>query len=126
VVIAASLPMFLLALVPAERTTCLSESAGGGLVCTTRDVSLVEDEGYHMVLVLLVPVLLSGLALLAGRRAVAIGVAVLLTLATLVAVASIGLLYLPTVLLAWWAVAAPRERRVARASHGGHVLGSPS
>ena len=79
---------------------------GGTAMCKTGSESLFQSEGLGVLAVLAVPVFVAAVGVVFPRRAVAVTLAVLLTVLTLLGAVSIGLFYLPTTVVAWLAVAA--------------------
>ncbi|HYD10203.1 MAG TPA: hypothetical protein VEA78_08875 [Acidimicrobiales bacterium] len=67
--------------------------------------TLVEANGNGVLGVLLVPAALALVGVLVPHRAVLITIAVVLSLATLLAMLSIGILFVPTTATAWLGVA---------------------
>jgi len=106
VVIAASLPMLGLAILPATSRESCTSGLGEPLSCTTRHLTLVEAQGWGVALVLLVPIVLAALPLLLPWRPVGYVVAALFSLATFLALMSVGIFFVPVVCVAWWAASA--------------------
>ena len=99
-----------LTVLPIHSTASCGAVAGSPETCTTGSESALEHEGASVLIVLAVPVLVSAMPLVYSRRTVAIAAAVLLTALLVLGGFSIGLFYLPAVVLAWLAVAAPGGR----------------
>ena len=95
-----------LTVLPIYSTASCGAVAGGPETCTTGSESALENEGAGVLIVLAVPVLVSAMPLVYSRRGVAIAAAVLLTALLVLGGFSIGLFYLPAVVLAWLAAAA--------------------
>ena len=93
------------AVAPTVATSSCVTTSPGSSSCTSTRESLLAGEGSAVLLVLAVPVLVSLWPLLLGTHRATVLAAAALTLAMLVALMSIGILYLPTVALAWVAVA---------------------
>ena len=94
-----------LAVVPTSRSeTCTSTSERPEVVCETSTSTLLEHEGTSVLAVLLVPAALATIGVARPSPAVRRGVAVALTVCVVLAAASVGLFFLPTVLAAWVAV----------------------
>ena len=96
----------LLTVLPIYSTVSCGAVAGSRETCTTGSESALEHEGAGVLIVLAVPVLVSAMPLVYSRRGVGIAAAVLLTALVVLGGFSIGLYYLPAVVLAWLAVAA--------------------
>jgi hypothetical protein len=97
----------LLALAPVVATSsCVTSSLGGAVQCSSRHTTLVDSEGAGVLAVLAVPPLVGLIPLLVPSRRVAVAVAVALTVGAVAGIASITLFFVPTVVLAWLAVAA--------------------
>ena len=107
--LAAGMTSLALAVAPLGTTSSCTASSGGETACWSRRRSLLDSEGASVLVVLAVPVLITLLPLLWPGRRCRLVVAVVLTVATLLALASIGLFLLPTLALAWAAVAAGRR-----------------
>ena len=109
-----------LSFLPISSTASCEAVAGGTETCTTGSESLLQSEGLSVLAVLAVPVFVAAVAVVFPRRGVPVTSAVLLTVLTLLGAASLGLFYLPTTALAWFAVAAsasqPTTPRATRAS----------
>jgi len=99
-----------LMLAPIYSTASCESVDGGAEVCTTGRESLIENEGLGAVAILAIPVLLAAVPVVYPRRAVAIAVAVVLSLLTLLGAASIGLFFLPAAALSWIAVTSGSAR----------------
>lgn len=98
-----------LAFAPLVATSSCVASSNGPAVCSSAHHSLVTNEGVSVVLVLAIPALLMLVPVVFGSRRSVTTAAVLLTMTALLAIASIGLFFIPTVALAW--VAATRWSR---------------
>ena len=109
-----------LSFLPISSTASCEAVAGGTETCTTGSESLLQSEGLSVLAVLAVPVFVAAVAVVFPRRGVPVTSAVLLTVLTLLGAASLGLFYLPTTALAWFAVAVsasqPTTPRATRAS----------
>ncbi len=95
-----------LSFLPISSTASCEAVTGGTETCTTGSESLLQSEGLSVLAVLAVPVFVAAVAVVFPRRGVAVTSAVLLTVLTLLGAASLGLFYVPTTALAWFAVAA--------------------
>jgi hypothetical protein len=88
---------------PASRSTSVSSSSSGETTSATSTETLLESEGTSVLLVLAVPVVLVGIALLTRRsrhaRRLRLTTGGLLFAAGLLGAASIGLFYLPAAVL---------------------------
>jgi len=94
----------LLAFIPTASTETCEETSTGGSICSSGTASLVESEGISILLILAVPALLTvGPVFVESRRA-ALAAAIGLSLLTILAMASIGVLLIPTLVLAWISV----------------------
>jgi hypothetical protein len=94
-----------LAFVPAVRSSSCVASTAGRELCTSDTKSLLEMEGASVVFILAVPAIVALVAVAVPKRASVIGVAAVLSLAALLGIASIGTFFIPTVAVAWIAVA---------------------
>ena len=99
-----------LTVLPIYSTASCGAVAGSPETCTTGSASAFEHEGASVLIVLAVPVLVSVMPLVYPMRGVAIAAAVFLTALVVLGGFSIGLYYLPAVVLAWLAVAASGGR----------------
>ena len=116
--IAALVTGAVLTVLPISSTASCGAVAGGTETCTTGSESLLQSEGASVLALLAVPALVAAAAVVSPRRGVAITSAVLLTVLTLLGAASLGLFYLPTTALAWFAVAAGPSQPGRSASQG--------
>ncbi|MXW61821.1 MAG: hypothetical protein F4Y27_10950 [Acidimicrobiaceae bacterium] len=107
-----------LSFLPVFSTASCEAVAGGSETCTTGSESLLENEGASALAVLAVPVFVAAIGAVFARRGAAITTAVLLTVLTLLGAASLGLFYVPTTVLAWFAVAKHRDHTGRLASQG--------
>lgn len=82
----------------------VTETCQAGLDCTYERTSLVQDEGLSMLGFLLVPAVVAALPVLLPRQWLRITVLVVLTLLMLIAIASIGMFLMPTLVIAVVAV----------------------
>lgn len=85
--------------------------------CTSSQESLLANEGTAVLLVLAVPALLALVPVVARTQRSTLVAAAGLTLATLFGLASIGIFFIPTVVLAWLAVGASGEADGSMQSH---------
>ena len=97
------------AFAPVVATSSCGTSSVGPTRCSSSNVSLVANEGAGVLGVLAVPALIALVPLVVQSRRSAKVTAVALSAAALVAAASVGIFLLPTVVLAWIAVAATRR-----------------
>jgi hypothetical protein len=105
----------LLAFAPLIRTsTCVATAPGQSSSCTSATVSLVENEGSSVLVLLLLPAVLLAVPLLLPRARVRILVAVLLTILAVLGAMSIGIFLLPAVAAAWFAARRPADRTPVR------------
>jgi hypothetical protein len=100
-----------LALAPVQITRSCQVSSHGPMECSASRGSLLASEGAGVLAVLAVPVVVSLLPMVLRSRRWRLGAALLLTAAVVLAAASVGIFFLPTVLLAWMAVARSPGRR---------------
>lgn len=99
----------LLAFAPVvSRQSCVVDS--GGSVCTPGSTSLLHGEGAGVLVPLAVPAIVTAVGLIAPSRRRTRWTAIALTGAALLAIASVGLFFVPTVVLAW--VAARQSSRI--------------
>ena len=101
-----------LAFLPANSTSSCVASSVGAPHCTASRTSLLTSEGPSVLVVLSVPAALLLLAAVVRRRWAATAVAVLLSAGVLLGAASIGLFFVPTLVLAWVAAASSQERKL--------------
>ena len=99
-----------LTVLPIYSTASCGAVAGSPETCTTGSESALEHEGASVLVVLAVPVLVSAMPLVYSRRGVAIAAAVFLSALVVLGGFSIGLFYLPALVLAWLAAAASGGR----------------
>ncbi len=90
---------------------------GGTAMCKTGSESLLQSEGLSVLAVLSVPVIIVAVAVVFPRRGATVTSAVLLTVLTLLGAVSLGLFYVPTTVLAWFAVAANARRPRGSSEH---------
>ena len=102
-----------LTLAPIYATASCESVADGSEVCTTGRESLIEHEGIGAVAILAIPVLIAAIPAVFPRRFVAISVAVVLSVLTLLGAASIGLFFAPAAVLSWLTVASGPKRAEA-------------
>jgi hypothetical protein len=102
---------------PILRTSTCTSSSNGPSSCSSATESLVGHEGRGIIVVLAVPILIAAVALFWRSRRVAQGCAIALSLASFIALASVGIFLIPTVICAWIAVATSSEVH-ARSSVG--------
>lgn len=102
----------LLAFAPVVTTSSCSMTAPGASTCATTAKSLLATEGSGVLPLLAVPSFLAAVPVLARGQKWALTSALLLSLAALLAIASIGIYLLPTVVLAWLSTARAGDRDV--------------
>lgn len=98
------------ALAPLSTTGSCAASSAGETTCSSARTSLLAAEGPGVLAVLAVPVLVTLVPALWPTGRARWAAATLLTLAGVIALASAGILLLPTATLAWAAVAATRRQ----------------
>ena len=98
-----------LALAPLGATSSCATSSAGATTCTSGCQSLVASEGTGVLLVLAAPMLVTLVPVLWPARRARVAAAALLSVAAALALASVGIFLLPTLALAWAAVAAERH-----------------
>jgi hypothetical protein len=98
-----------LAFAPVVSTTSCSSAPTGISSCTSSQESLVANEGVGALLVLAVPALLALVPMVARTQRSTLVAAGALTFATLLGMASVGMFFIPTVVLAWVAVGTSGE-----------------
>jgi hypothetical protein len=102
----------LLAFAPVVSTeSCIARSVGGS-VCTSGSRSLLDGEGAGVLAALSVPALVAAVAVIVPSRRSARWTAIALTGATFLAIASVGIFFVPTVALAWVAARQSRSGQV--------------
>lgn len=106
-----------LAFAPIVSTSSCSATSTGVSSCTSSHESIVANEGSTVLLVLLLPAMMALVPVVVRTRRSTIMGAALLTVSALLALASIGMLYIPTVALAWVAVGASRHLEVGQQPH---------
>jgi hypothetical protein len=105
----------LLAFAPfVSNESCVADS-GGSSVCTSESTSLLHGEGPGVAAVLAFPALVTAVALIAPSRRSTRWTAIALTGAGVLAIASLGLFFIPTVVLAWVAACQSSVRPNQRA-----------
>lgn len=82
-----------------------SETCDSAGACTFERVSIIGDEGIAMLLILLAPALVALVPVVLPFQWLRIATGVLLPLMMLLAMASVGMFLLPTMVIAWVAVA---------------------
>ena len=87
--------------VPLSRSSSCVSTTDGVSTCSTSSTSLIETEGYSVLVVLAVPVVLAVVGAARPTRRTLVVVAAALTMGVVLAAMSIGVFYLPTVLAAW-------------------------
>jgi hypothetical protein len=98
-----------LAFAPVVSTASCSSTSSGISSCKSSQESLVANEGAGVLLVLAVPALLALVPVVARTQRSTLVAAGALTLATLLGMASVGIFFIPTVVLAWVAVGTSGE-----------------
>lgn len=106
-----------LAFAPIVSTSSCSATSTGISSCTSSQESLVANEGATVVLVLVLPALMALVPVVARTRRSTVLAAALLTVATMLGLASIGIFFIPTVVLAWVGVGASRQLEVGQQPH---------
>ena len=99
----------LLAFAPVVSTESCVADAVGGSVCTSGSTSLLDGEGAGVLAVLCVPALVAAAAMIVPSRRSSRWTAIALTGATFLAMASVGIFFVPTVALAWVAACQSRS-----------------
>ena len=90
----------LLGFAPVVSTeSCVADS--GGSVCTSGSTSLLDGEGAGVLAVLSVPAIVTAVVVIAPSRRSARWTAIALTGAAILGAASVGIFFVPTVILAW-------------------------
>jgi hypothetical protein len=90
----------LVAFAPVVSTeSCVADS--GGSVCTSGSTSLLDGEGAGVLAALGVPAIVAAVVLIAPSRRSARWTAIALTGAAILCIASVGVFFVPTVVLAW-------------------------
>ena len=97
--LAASVAALILAFAPTIQQEHGSTDAGGSTIVTSSSTSLISSEGVSVLLILAIPVLITLMPVLVSRRGVRIGAAVLLLVLCVLGLASIGLFFVPAVVL---------------------------
>lgn len=95
-----------LAVLPIFSTASCEAVAGGTETCTSGSESMLQSEGASVLVVLAIPAIVASAAVIFPKRGVAIATAIVLSVMTLLGAASLGLFFIPTTALAWFAVAA--------------------
>jgi hypothetical protein len=89
-----------LAFAPVVSTeSCVADS--GGSVCSSGSTSLLDGEGAGVLAALGVPAIVAAVGVIVPSRRVARWTAIALTVAACLAIASVGIFFVPTVALAW-------------------------
>ena len=97
-----------LAVVPVVATSSCTATSSGPTSCTSGQQSLLRSEGIGVLVALAIPALLALVPVVLQSFRATLLSAGALTLAALLAAASIGIFFIPTVGLAWAAVGASR------------------
>lgn len=97
------------AFAPIISSSSCSTTSTGISTCTSSQESLLANEGGSVLLVLAAPALVALIAVVARTPRATVVTAGLLTAATLVGLASVGIFLIPTVVVAWIAVSASRR-----------------
>ena len=90
-----------LAVAPVVATASCTTTSTGESACTTGRESLVTSEGTSVLLVLALPAVVALVPVLLRTRPATLAAAGVLTTAAVLAVASVGIFLVPTVVLAW-------------------------
>ncbi len=98
-----------LALAPTSTSESCEGLDDGAVVCSSNRESLVDSEGAGIVAALAVPALIAGVPVLFPRPRTVVVSAAVLTAATVVSLASVGMFLLPVTIVEWFAVAATRR-----------------
>lgn len=98
-----------LAFAPVVSTASCSSTSSGISSCTSSQQSLVANQGVGVLLILAVPALLALVPVVARTQRSTLVGAGALTLAALLGMASVGMFFIPTVVLAWVAVGTSGE-----------------
>ena len=88
-----------LLLIPTSTSISMSTSTGGATAFTTTRRTLLENEGWSVLVVFLVPIAVTTIGAFAGRRSkrkVRLRAGVLLAIGCLVAAASVGMFFVPS------------------------------
>jgi hypothetical protein len=107
----ALLTVVVLVFVPGYHSESCVTDAAGPVVCTSENTTLIEHEGTSVLLVLLVPAAIAAIGVARPTHGVLRGVAIALTVCIVLGAMSIGIYYVPTLLVAWIVV----RRRTVRA-----------
>jgi hypothetical protein len=106
---AAVLTAVVVAVAPVVSTSTCSATSPGPAQCSSGSETLLANEGAGVLGILAVPALVALVPLLVPSRRAAKASAVVLTAAVFVASASVGVFFVPTLVLAWAAVVAGRR-----------------
>lgn len=98
-----------LAFAPIITSSSCSTTSTGFSTCTSSQESLLANEGGWVLLVLAVPALVALGAVIARTRRATLVAAGMLSVATVLSLASVGVFLIPTVALAWAAVGASQR-----------------
>lgn len=94
---------------PLVSTSSCSTTSTGISSCTSSQASLIANEGAAVAFPLLLPAFIALVPVVANTLRSTFAAAAVLTVATVLGLASIGIFSIPTVALAWGAVSATRE-----------------
>jgi hypothetical protein len=103
--------VLILAFAPLGQSETCYDGGGDGSGCTSSRYSLFTHEGAWILVIGLVPVLIAAAPAVHPARWLVTTTAVVLTVLMMIGSASIGLLFIPTVVLAWIAVVASSSGR---------------
>lgn len=109
-----------LAVAPLRTTSSCATTSDGGMTCSSTTQSLLASGGAAVLAIFAVPVLVTLVPVLWPVAQARVATAVLLSVATVLGMLSVGVFLLPTLALAWVAVAANR-----RQDHPSHLDASP-
>ena len=91
-----------------STSSCFTTSVGDS-VCTSSQASLVSSEGWAVLFILAVPALIAVLPVAVSSDRSTFVAAATLTAVTVLALMSVGVFFVPTVVLAWVAVSVSRR-----------------
>ena len=108
--VAATLTGAVLALAPLRTTSSCAATSDGEMSCSSTTQSLLAAGGAGVLAIFAVPVLVTLVPVLWPVAQARVATAVLLSVATVLGMLSVGVFLLPTLVLAWVAVAANRPQ----------------
>ena len=105
------------AFAPLVSTSSCSSTSTGVSSCTSSHTSLVSTEGRAVLFILAIPALIALLSVIVGSARSTFIAAASLTVVTLLGLMSVGIFFVPTVVLAWVATTASKRATDSQQPH---------